>query len=460
MTRRITLAILLTCWSVLVLGGAAAYLATRQTLLAELDELVARRAIAVPAILSNASLRAEAVLPEGDRLVVREAGVRRAVPAAAGPAPLILDRAFATLADGRRMRRLTLSVAVPAAAGEPRPMTIVYSTPADRFDRVMNRMAFALAIVGSAAGLATAWVALRVSRSALRPLRHTAEAIGQIDEQRLDRRVDAAALPCELAPMARRLNEMLSRLERGFAQRKQFLADAAHELRTPIAALLTTAEVSLRRPRGPEELSEALSACLAEAKLLKRLVDALLEQARSDAPASRVEAVDVSALLAACALLARTLAREQRVEIATAIAPGIIFPLQPARFQSIATNLLSNAVEYNVPGGRVELSCQLDGPALELTVRNTGPAIAAEDLPHIFEPFYRARGGRQSESGHLGLGLYLVKSHVEALGGVCEVRSPAGADGLTEFRVVLPAGSANAPHQPGADGPAGKASAA
>src|SRR5437762_6398593 len=104
----------------------------------------------------------------------------------------------------------------------------------------MNRLAVALTVFGVIGGLVTAAVAVRVSRSALRPLNQTAQQIGAIDEQKLDRRIDAAALPPELTPMAERLNEMLARLQEAFTLRNQFIGDASHELRTPVAALVTT----------------------------------------------------------------------------------------------------------------------------------------------------------------------------------------------------------------------------
>src|SRR5207302_105383 len=120
-------------------------------------------------------------------------------------------------------------------------------------ERALDRLAAALCYFGLATGVVAAAAVILATRLALRPLRQTAAAIGAIDERDLGRRIDGAALPPELAPVAARLNEMLARLEQAFAQRKQFLADASHELRTPVAALVTTLEVALRRPRGAEE---------------------------------------------------------------------------------------------------------------------------------------------------------------------------------------------------------------
>src|SRR6478672_11278889 len=99
-------------------------------------------------------------------------------------------------------------------------------------------------------------------------------------------------------------------------------------------------------------------------------------------------------------------------------------------------NLLANAVEYNRPGGQVELTAVLEADTLRLSVRDTGPGIAAEHVPHLFEPFYRADKARSGEAGHLGLGLSLVQSHVQALGGVIRIQSTPGVG--TTFLVDLP----------------------
>ena len=108
---------------------------------------------------------------------------------------------------------------------------------------------------------------------------------------------------------------------------------------------------------------------------------------------------------------------------------------EPGRLRSIVLNLVSNAIEYNHPGGTVEVSaCKHEGSA-EIVVKDDGPGISPEDLPHVFQPFYRANSVRKIE-GHLGLGLFLVDSHVKAMGGECRVESALGLG--TTFRVRLP----------------------
>lgn len=443
MTRRIALAILFSAWAVVLVALVVIYFTTRQTLIAELDESIISRASALPQLTGVSQESGMAVLPQGDRYVIRnELGqvmVRPQRPLSTGSAPAVSNRRFVSLAGGGRLRSITLNFPLRSDQSSARLATIVYSAPADALDNLLKHMAIVLCGVGAGGGLITGAVAYFVSRAALRPLRQTAEVIGSIDERKLDRRVEAAALPSELQPMAQRLNEMLERLQRDFTQRKQFLADTAHELRTPVAAILTHLEVTLRRPRDAAVLAEALRTSLCDVQLLRRLVDALLEQVRSDRPmaAAQLSRIDVSALLEQCATLADSLASAKTVRIVRTFAPGIRAHTNPVALQSIVTNLLGNAVEYSPAGSSVELNCRLAGSQIELTVRDNGPGIAPDVLPHIFQPFYRADGAHGASDGHLGLGLFLVQSHAKALGGRCEVQSTVGAG--TTFRIELPA---------------------
>jgi heavy metal sensor kinase len=420
------------------------YFVTRQTVLAELDESIIMRASALPQLRGVTQESGLAVLPPGDRYVIlNEVGQVLARPeahASTAAAPVVTNRKFVSLVGGGRLRSITLTFALPPSEEEnQRQATIVYSAPANALDNLLNRMAYVLGAVGLGGVILIGAVALHVSRAALRPLRETADVIGTIDEKRLDRRVEAAELPSELRPMAERLNEMLTRLEREFLQRKQFLADTAHELRTPVAAILTHLEVTLRRPREAAELAEALRTSLSDVQSLRRLVDALLEQVRSDRPlaAAQITRIDISSLLDQCATLADSLASAKSVRIVRDFPSGLRGYTQPVALQSIVTNLLANAVQYSPTGSTVEFAARLVDGKLDMSIRDHGPGIPPDVLPHIFQPFYRADGSHSSADGHLGLGLFLVQSHAKSMGGRCEVDSTVGEG--TAFRVQLPA---------------------
>lgn len=447
MTRRIALAMLLTVWGMLVAGGVTAYLTTRAVLLENMDAALVARAAALPGAVHAAGVETPAApTREGDRFLIQnEHGQTIARPpgAPAAAAPVVLSAAFTQLADGSRWRSVTIRVLAtpPDGRGPAAPVTVSYSTPAAPFDRLLNRLGLALAAVGLIGGLVAAGVAVRVSSVALRPLRQTAQQIGEIDERALNRRIDTARLPTELLPMAQRLNEMLARLQEAFDQRRRFLADASHELRTPVAALMTAMQISLRHPRDAEAYRRTLETCSADATYLRQLVERLMEQVRSELPdaGEAAEPVDTGRLLEQCAGLIEPLAQAKGIELRREIAPGLAdasWLTQPGRVRSIAVNLLSNAVEYTPAGGKVVFTASIGEAGLRLVVSDTGLGIASEHVPHLFEPFYRADKSRSRDAGHLGLGLALVHAHLQALGGKCTVSSQLGKG--TTFEVQLP----------------------
>ena len=438
MTRRLALAILVIVCATLVVAGGGAYAIARSLLLADLDRAIVDRARMLPQ-LTGGTTRPFAAGPD-DRYVVRnDLGQILQRPHEGDEEPpdrlTVVHRGFVAVADGRRLRSLTIRASIP---GGP-PLTVVYSSPTDRMDGVLRRLGAALIALGAVAGTVAAWVAVRVSRATLRPLHAAADVIGDIDERRLDRRIDASALPRELVPLASRLNEMLARLEQEFAAHRRFMADASHELRTPIAGLVTTLEVALRRPRGAAELSETLKGCLGDARDLHRLVEALLAQVRSESPSHEEpeEEIDAAAVLDQCASVAGALAAQRGVTVTRSYAAGLRVRTQRGRFRGIAMNLIANAVEHNRPGGTVDVFCVAGSDGVELRVSDTGPGIAAEHLPHLFEAFYRADASRGGDGAHLGLGLSLVQAHVRAMGGTVRVGSEVGAG--TTFEVRLPA---------------------
>lgn len=460
MTRRLALAILLIVWATLIAGGMVAYLTTRSVLLADLDASLIARARSLPELSGATQAAARIEEAEGDRYIISnnlgQTRGRMAPPSESAPQPLVVRASLSKLGDGQAVRTLTLRFNLRESG---QPVTVVYSGSAQRFCGVLDRLALALAVFGAAAGIAAAGVAVAVSRAALRPLRGTADVIGSINERKLDRRIDASALPPELHPVAARLNEMLLRLQQAFAQRKQFLADASHELRTPVAALVTTIEVALRRPRDAATLTRALQTCLTDAEMLRQLVQTLLVHARGESPQmqEKDEVFDVVTVLNQCADVADGLALAKGVTIHRYLPEALEINSQPQRLRGIVMNLLGNAVEYNRFGGSVDLKIEVQDADLELSVSDSGRGIAAEHVPHVFQPFYRAGGassaltaplsspveapmpspaGTPADVPHLGLGLFLVDSNVKAMGGECKIESVLGSG--TTMRVRLP----------------------
>ncbi len=443
MTRRIATAILLTVWVMLIAGGLIAYFTTRSILLTALDASLTSRALSLVAQTRPPTTEPSLVYLGGDRYVVKnQIAQTLARPAIPNPQlqPQLLSAHFSD-ADGKRLRTVLVRYfVVPLNGGSPQALTIPYADSAEEFHSLLRRLAWTLVGFGAVAGIFAAGVAVRVSRAALKPLSRTAQQISAIDEQKLGDRIDVAALPPELHPMAERLNDMLARLEQAFALRTRFLADASHELRTPVAALTTTLDVALNRPRDADTYRRTLESCRADAAQLRRLVERLMEQVRSqnlshDEPP---QDIDVARLVQECADNVAPLAAVKGIELIRQMPERLPYRAFPGRLRSVVMNLLSNAVEYNRPAGRVEVRLEANnGDGLQLSVSNTGDGIAPEHLPHLFEPFYRVDKARGHDAGHLGLGLSLVQAHVRAMDGLCRVESEPGVG--TTFYLHLPA---------------------
>jgi two-component system OmpR family sensor kinase len=299
----------------------------------------------------------------------------------------------------------------------------------------LHRTALNLAAVGGwilLVGLAGGW--WFVSR-ALRPIENISAAAVKISAGDLSQRINVAEAESELGKLASVLNSTFARLDAAFAQQKQFASDAAHELRTPVAVVLTQTQTALNRERTVPEYRETLEACQRAAQRMRKLIGALLELARLDAGQEQMKRLrfDFSRTVADCVELVKPLTEESGIKIFTELSPLEITG-DAERLAQVATNLLTNAIQYNQPNGevRVKLAAR-DGLAI-LTVSDTGLGISAEDLPHVFKRFYR--GDKSRTGGNTGLGLAISKAIVEAHGGGIEVSSEEDAG--TTFTVRLP----------------------
>ncbi|HSQ02490.1 MAG TPA: ATP-binding protein, partial [Burkholderiales bacterium] len=271
-----------------------------------------------------------------------------------------------------------------------------------------------------------------------RPLEQIATAVDTIGGTNLQARIPEVSPDVELRQVTRVLNDMLVRLEGAFAAQRSFIADASHELRSPLANLRGTVEVSLRRSRSPDEYREALNVALAEAERLSRLTDDLLVLSRVDACqlALDLHSCDLSDIArgAVAALAAR--AQEKGVQLRLDAQPAAIVG-DAHRLRQAIDNLLDNALRYAPTGSDVVVTArQEDGHAI-LSVQDAGPGLSEEEQARIFDRFYRVDVSRARDSGGLGLGLPIVKGIIEAHHGQVSVRSKPGQGCV--FNVFLPA---------------------
>ncbi|MGA2028992.1 MAG: ATP-binding protein [Verrucomicrobiota bacterium] len=257
---------------------------------------------------------------------------------------------------------------------------------------------------------------------ALRPISEISSTAVKISAGDLSQRINVAEAESELGQLAAVLNATFARLEAAFAQQQQFTSDAAHELRTPVSVMLTQTQTALNREREAADYKQTVEACQRAAQRMRRLIESLLALARLDAGQEVLKRLrfDFSKTISDCVELVKPMAEERGVKIFTQLSSLEIIG-DSERLAQVVTNLLTNAIQYNLPDGelRVKLETQ-DGVAV-LTVSDTGAGISAEDLPRVFERFYRAEKSRSS--GHTGLGLAISKAIIEAHSGTIEVCS-------------------------------------
>lgn len=271
----------------------------------------------------------------------------------------------------------------------------------------------------------------------LSPLRRLSDAVSRVTPKDFRLPLKEEEMPVELQPIVSRLTDSLASLGKAFEREKQAAADISHELRTPLAALLTNLEVALRKERSPREYQEVLEECRASGQQMYRLVEQLLVLARLDAGAVRLrrEPVDVADLARQCVGLVRPLAEARGLAMHVAADRPQEVQADPDKVREVLNNLLHNAIEYNRPDGEIDLRVEREDGHVRVEVRDTGIGIAEEVRQHIFERFWRADPSRQADTPHAGLGLSIVKSYVDLMGGRIEVDS--NGTGST-FRVELP----------------------
>jgi signal transduction histidine kinase len=240
----------------------------------------------------------------------------------------------------------------------------------------------------------------------------------------------------ELDDLAVAFNELLGRLHEALERRDRFAGDASHQLRTPIAGLLAQIEVLRRRPRETAEYLAGLNEIHVEALRMRQIVESLMFLARSDADALPLEreAMDLRAWLPQQFDRWQTHERagdlrldSSEVECPVAAHVGLLGEL--------FDNLTDNALKYSEPGQRVTWQVEAEGNQVRLCVSDEGPGIAAADLAHVFEPFYRSTIARAENHRGVGLGLTIVERIVKTLGGSIQVASRPGQG--TRFMVTL-----------------------
>ena len=301
-----------------------------------------------------------------------------------------------------------------------------------------RRFAWLLAGVGCgvlAIGLAGAgWIATH----ALRPIQAISATAARMANGDLTQRVSTPASANELGQLVSVLNATFARLDTAFTQQARFTADAAHELRTPVTVILMHTQIGLSSACSEEGRQEALAASQRAAQRMRRLIESLMTLARLDSgeAAAARKSCDLSQITREAVETLRPLAQAQGLELSVELAPSQLTG-NAEQLSQVVTNIVSNAIHYNRPGGSVTVKVTREPETAMLMVTDTGEGISAEDMPHIFERFYRADKARSSATGRVGLGLAITQAIVQAHSGSIKAASELGKG--SSFVVRLPA---------------------
>lgn len=302
----------------------------------------------------------------------------------------------------------------------------------------------AIVIAGTATTLMGAW---HFTSSAVRPVEEITAQATRIETGTLDQRIIAHADTEEYEGLVAVLNRMLERLEQGFAAQRRLTADVSHELRTPLTALRGEMEVALRAPRTQREYENVLRSGLEEIERLTELSEDLLLVTRAEAHLVTAQrtATDVEGLVTDRLERLHKRFVERGLTLNVAVRAGLRAVLvDTALVERLVDHLVENALQFTPIGGSVivQLEPMPAGGGLRFAIENSGQGIATEDLPHLFEPFYRVDLARtRSADAGSGLGLALVASIAHLHGGLARASSVPGRS--TRFEVDIPAPPAN-----------------
>jgi len=303
-------------------------------------------------------------------------------------------------------------------------MTVALLRPTQR---ALDRIRFWILLVGGIGILVAAALAALVATEALRPIRRLSLAAEHVAATgNLSERVEVTSND-ELGSLATRFNAMLAALEESVGRQRRLVADASHELRTPLTAVRTNVDLLREGQLSADEAQRALDETSVELSALTALVSDLVELARGEERKLRVEELHLDDLVATA--VERAKSRAPEATFVTALSPTVV-NADPVLLDRAIGNLLDNAVKYSPAGAPIEVSVR-DG---EVIVADHGPGVAEEDLPRIFDRFYRSATARSKPGA--GLGLAIVREAAEAHGGTATVESGAGG---ARFHLTLPA---------------------
>lgn len=329
---------------------------------------------------------------------------------------------------------------IPVIGQQTNPLVLIVGVPTSfvgvELSSLSRRVSATIVIVLGLAALS----GLALARRALRPIAETADAVKRISDRNLNEKLHEPGTNDEIDQLIKVFNELLSRLDLAFEMQRRFTSDASHEIGTPLTILRGNTEVALLERHNPEEYESILRSNLEEIERLTQLTSNLLLLARSDAGEPQITKDVLSLNEQAPQIISRflPLAEERGITLVVNTGQPVFVEGDRCALLQVMFNLVSNAVRYTPAGGRVEIKIFMDGDhTAKLEVLDTGVGISPQDLPRIFDRFYRAKSARGCEPAGSGLGLAICRTLAEAHGGRIYAESCPGKGSC--FTLVLPA---------------------
>lgn len=342
-------------------------------------------------------------------------------------------------ADINGVGRLRM-VYIPVIGASHEPFVVIAAVPTAFVGAELGSLVWRLTLIIIAVLVLAALSGWLLARRALRPVSQTADAVRRIGDRNLHERLPEPGTKDEIDQLIKVFNELLARLDRAFDLQRRFTSDASHEIGTPLTVLKGNTEVALLERHSAEDYEAILRSNLEEIERLSKLISNLLLLARSDAGEPQItrDIVSLSAQVTAVCARVSPIAHDRQIDFATNVSTPAFIEGDPVALQQILFNLIINALRYTPIGGQVQINVGRAADSFAtVEVSDNGVGIAPDELPHIFDRFYRGKNIRSREPNGSGLGLAICQTLAKAHGGRIDVESQLGKG--SRFTLVLPA---------------------
>jgi heavy metal sensor kinase len=339
--------------------------------------------------------------------------------------------------EGLRLLAVPVNLGPPGPTPSIPPSLLVIARSTKQIDQALAGLVRTFIIAVPLALALAAGGGIFLARRALKPVDKIARTAREIGESDLSQRINVNTKD-ELGRLAATLNAMIGRLEKAFQRQKQFTSDASHELRAPLAVIEAESTLALEKERPSNDYRQSLELISQESKQMSSLIDQLLTLARADAGKEQwnFTEVNLGKLITNLSTDVEVLCQEKGLSFQLGQPQDLVVKGDEARLRELFMNLLDNAIRYTSALGTVSVSLHREGQMAVVAITDTGIGIPAEDIPFIFERFYRVDKSRSRAEGGSGLGLAICQHIAEVHGGKIEVESQMGTG--STFSVWLP----------------------